>query len=239
MPKFMRKRKLVRYYRKRRKRRRKLGRKTSIRKNRVVYREKGLRVCPLPQQYYCNMQWSRHIYGAETSAWTLHEYTPTVPDKMDNVTTSGQNKCLYFDQMNALYNHYVVLGWRYDIEFVNLESEPLQVVVLPWPNGEDPTSNKQIDMQPRARSRLLSPVGGKDHFRMTGYVNVSKLFGVKNVEVEEDFWGTGTTSPSRAPRFYISISNAEGIQVAEFVLNVCISPYVKWFGREMQADPSA
>ncbi len=168
-------------------------------------------------------------FNNATAAEAFHfvEYTPA--DLFQ--TTYWQE-----NDMWTQYNDCVVTGFKYHIQFNNINtSNGVQVSVLPWPSNEDPTTKEEMTQNNNAKTKVLShALGARSTGTMRGYVSTARLFGIRNVEIEEDFYCQETTSPQRGCRFYVGFYNmgAQAVQNVEYIVR--ITAYVTWFNREQQ-----
>lgn len=201
------------------------------RKQVIIYHDKTSNPSAFPAQYYTTMNYRRQIELDNASAFAVRTYTPSALDKVFNLTAG--NDVQEFDEMLVLFERYVVQSYDWEFKFINLSANPVQVTCHAWPHSESPTSNNIAMNRPGVRTYMLQgdASGSKSYRILKGHVNIAKLLGIKNVTIEEDLWGNGTTSPAIVPRFYITVSNTEGVSDQEWVADVNFKIHCKWFDR--------
>ncbi len=160
------------------------------------------------------------------------------PSALFNVDTAGADAG-FAAAMNDLYQFYVVLGFSWRVEVVNLETaSTMTLLAVPWPTGSLPTNVLQMEYRPGCKSVLLGTKDGAGARKsLSGYVNTSALFGTKLVH-EEEFWGQNTTVPARLMHLIIVMQNNVDDQDWNFSFRVHFQIYTKWFNRAVEGFPT-
>lgn len=198
----------------------------------IIYHDKSATPSGLPNAYYCTLNFHRVYEVDETALSTVRTYSPSILDKVFNATSQPVHE---WDQFNALYNRYVVLAFDWKIKFLNYTSaDPLNVVIVAWPQSDSPSSVNDAMNREGAQSRLLQQSGGGSaaFMTMSGHVNCAKIIGVKNLVTEWEFWGNKSSSPQIYPRFYIYVKNAAAVVAVRYVADLQFKIYTKFFDRE-------
>jgi len=195
----------------------------------IIYHDPHPTPSILPNAYYGTMTYRRQFNYPLTTALDNKIYTPTVLDKVVDLTSSKVHE---FDEMNALYKRYVVMAFDWDITINNQSVDPVEYFIFPWTQAQDPGSNS--DAMTRAGVHVYMAQNSSSTHAIIhdkGHCSIKKLFGIPKVASEEEFWGSGSTSPTIVPRFYMTVSNVLGNASTSYVVDIYFKMYVKWFDR--------
>ncbi len=191
---------------------------------------------PMPQTFF-----TKHPYYELATVNALDDFIfrDYLPSSLFNINGSGADAG-FASAMNTFYVDYVVLGFAYKITVSSLvAAQTLTFTLVPWPTNDDPTNISEMDYRPGAKSSIVGVMdGGQGQKSFSGYVKSSALYGV-NVADEKEFWGAGTTAPSKIMHLYFSLQNNSDSQDWNFSYRVHLTMYVKWFNRKEIAVPSS
>ncbi len=191
---------------------------------------------PMPQIYLTRHPYFQTTNTTEATGFFLRTY---VVNDMFDIDGAGGDVG-FAAAMSTFYRDYVVLACAYEITMVNLETDTsANFGVLFWPSSQPPTDFQTFQFRPGAQSKVLSAAGsGHQQQTLKGYVNLKQLFGT-NIASEEEFWGDGTTTPTRTLRCYVATSSNLGADSIAFQTRVNFTLYVKWFNRNSIGTPAA
>ncbi len=198
----------------------------------IIFHDPAAAPSAFPAQYFTTMLFQGDFAPNNASALFARNYTPGALDKVFNNTSSPTHE---FTVMNNLYRRYVVMAFDWHLSIISQQAQPMQIVVIPWPHADPPTTNVDANTREGAKSRDIQAQGEANAVvKMSGHVNMAKLFGVKNVTTEEEFWGMNNTSPAFLARLYVVGINLGGTANVSFLNTVKIKIYCKWFDRKDQ-----
>ncbi len=198
----------------------------------VIFHDPNKSCSAFPSQYFTTMLFQASFLRAETATFHVENFTPNVLDKMVNATSDPAHE---FAVLNSLYRRYVVLAVDYRITFTNLTTNAIQIAVIPWPHADTPVGNQDAATREGSRILDLQAVGATHAWKkLSGHINIGKLFGVKHVTVQEDFWGMNAISPDFIPRLYVATTNQQAVSSINYIADVTFRLYCKWFDRKDQ-----
>jgi len=190
---------------------------------------------PFAQVYFTKHAYNQTLNNTNIALFSLFAYQPT---SLFNVDLSGDDAA-FAASLNQFWTTYVVLGFSYEVSFVNRETgDDLTLSVVPWPTIDDPTSLREIEYRAGSKSVLISEGDSGNNIKsISGYVNVSSLFGMKVVN-EATFWADGTTEPTTRPQLYCGVTNNLG-NTTTGTFKIKMQLYVKWFNRKDAGEPTS
>ncbi len=190
---------------------------------------------PFPQVYITKLPYYKTANTIAGAAFTLTTFNVNA---LFDIDTLGGDVG-FASAMSNLYRSYVVLGVAWTVTCVNLETDTsLNFGVVMWPSNQAPTDFQGLQFRPGCKTIMVDPIGsGKTQRTLRGYCDLRKLWGTK-IGTEEEFWGTGTTDPTRLLRMYIGLSDNTG-NTKNVQLRVHFQLYTKWFNRNLEGAPAA
>lgn len=178
----------------------------------------------------------KHSYTdlIQTSGATGSHTTYSYRSSMTDPDTSGVAKQpLGRDQLITLYDEYVITGIAYDIMAMNISSGVLaRTCVSVADTDKTWTDFDQIAQQPLSSKVLALGIstGGSNTGRMTGYIDVGKVYGMtrKAVLCDDLFSAVNTSDPTNM--VYLQIHNADMAETGttDVHYQVSLTYYVQW-----------
>lgn len=150
--------------------------------------------------------------------------------------TGGSAAIAGYAELADLYYYYRVNAIKYEISFVNNETTPICVGVVP--SQADLGVNyssiySYIQSQNYAKSMLLSGKGGsKDTGKITGYLSLRRFAGGKDFDYDSTFRGQTTpTAPTDLIwlNFGAAIQGSASFSTAGISYTTKITLYVDWY----------
>jgi len=187
-----------------------------------------------PTTYFCKMPFYQTSISSTSLSFSLRSYNIN-----DIFSVQSGADVLYASNLNILYTNYVVLGFKWRIQFVNLiPDQAVTHLILPWGSqGQDPSSLANMEYQPGCMTSMVSSnESGGNLLTRSGYVRVSSIVGV-DVSKEKDYWGEGSTSPAQLVKFYWAVFNSFGT-TEDWNTRMHFQFYVKWFNPRNIAAPA-
>jgi hypothetical protein len=134
-----------------------------------------------------------------TASVGIHAYQMAVNDVYDPDITSAGNQPAYYDELNAIYNRWVVTECEYDVAITSRTvSGRMSTAVVPvTATSLVPTTFENASVLRYAKT--ADTTGGGPTYHIKGRVKVCDLYGIPDYQVEADdaFQGAGTASPNR------------------------------------------
>ena len=176
------------------------------RKSSVVRVPYGISNGPFPFQYQATLRYSELI-PISVSTGTIGSYVFSANSLFDPDVTGTGIQPLYFDQLMALYDHYVVLSSTFKCTFASCvgplgSSNPGLMTVMVDDDGSfTPSSANRT--RPTAVSQVVS-----NNYPKTAFTswNATKYFG-PNPTANNSLQGTAAASPSEQSNYVITAQN--------------------------------
>lgn len=146
-----------------------------------------------------------------------------------NVTSTGHQP-MYFDQLTALYNHYVVVGSKCKFTFTPsaVTSNTIRVAATIDDGGAlTATSLDTTAENTLGKSVIILPAGNNDVKTRTLYYSAKKTFG-KNPLANSNLRGSSTTSPAEQ-NYFIIASTGDAVLTTSLIVQVEVQYTVIWF----------
>lgn len=161
------------------------------------------------------------------ASYNQYPYANNLYDPYANI---GGHQTMFYDQMIALYEKWVVLGMAYKIQ-INPYSSAGTFVVFPTTDlSYIPTTISAALEQKGARSIELNTNTGIRFMR--GYISVAKMFSLspKQIMTDSAFWGSSLGGPVPTSTMYIRFMFFSTVAASfTYTANIQITYYVKWF----------
>lgn len=137
-----------------------------------------------------------------------------------NVSLGGHQP-LYFDQMSALYDHYVVVGSKITVTFPPPADSNMNVGIYIDDDANNTfTSSDTVAEQTQATRKLLSP-NATYPIRLTKKWSAKKYFG-GSILANTELQGTSTTNPTEQSYYFI-YCQSQTSPTAAYTYNLIVS----------------
>lgn len=143
-----------------------------------------------------------------------------------------------FDEMAALYQRYLVTGCKIEVEASPLSSSgssvPIVVAILPRLEQNSITDINTVVENPKAISTVVTGnvADANQHYHLSKYINVAKLFGVKSVQDDLDYSSVVTSNPTAVAFYSLYSNSANGSSTSIVALTVTLTYWVKFYKRQ-------
>lgn len=219
---------------------RRFRRRTGMRHSRVVVRNPFGRgtAGPFPMEYWCTLPFKSNITFNLSSGFTQLQYTPS--NLFDPGGTHSANVAKWLNNLNVIYNQWIVGAFKYDITMVNLDSSSaVELLILPWPTKDEvPSSRLELQMSNGCKYSYASSSGGRNVTRQRGFVNVRRLTGT-DVFKDDQYWGTQTTQPTKRVELFIGAAALNGSSSSAVQFVITFTFYVKFWQMNLTTDGGA
>jgi len=153
---------------------------------------------PIPDNMIIDLKYqdstiSRNNAGAVYCSWRYRLNAVYDPDPL-----VGSGSITGYNEWAAMYQSYRVIGFRYEVTLVNMESFPVVVYLAPtlFDAGANYSSINQISEFPYGRKNMLSMAGGQDRCYLAGDISIARLEGSKSVFTDDYFTSPVTSNPT-------------------------------------------
>lgn len=144
-----------------------------------------------------------------------------------NQTGTGHQP-LYFDQMSALYNHYVVIGSKIEVRFTHAAQTNLaQHVMLRIDDDATVPTNTQETMEQNGGKFKVLPAGSPYQVLLKNGWSAKKFFG-GSILANTSLQGTPGSDPAELSYYQIAIRPMDGITDATVHMQVKITYIAVW-----------
>ena len=151
----------------------------------------------------------------------MQKYFISCNSMYDPNATSTGHQPLYFDQMTALYDHYVVIGSRCTVTFPPPNDQNLNVgVYIDDDASNSLTSSDTVAEQTQATRRLISP-NATMPIKITKKWSAKKFFG-GSILSNTDLQGTVSANPVEQS-FFMIYAQSQATPAAGYTYNVIVS----------------
>lgn len=134
------------------------------------------------------------------------------------------------DQYEALYSSYRVHGCQYSIEFNNVSANtPMNVTVLPSTSATAPADIKAAIESRYSQSKTLSVAGGMDRCKLSGFISIKKMMGLKNLSYEEGAQASSGADPSSLIYLHTFVASIDGAATTAVYATAKLKFYVEMF----------
>lgn len=138
---------------------------------------------------------SFQVYGPflnAAGAVAMRRYRPNALYDVDPVL--GSTTVPQFTELSALYAYNRVIAVRYELEFSNLETFPLNIYTILLNTDPGTLGHIQLQGNRQTKQTMLSGKGGMDRGRLVGRSLVATVVGT-DIEREDNFRGTSAAVP--------------------------------------------
>lgn len=214
-------------YRKKYKKKRKVYKKKAYKKRRrgAISYWKLNQPSALPDQTYVKLKYNDLISRSGTIS---DNYLFALNGLFDpNITGAGAQP-LGYDQWSSFYTHYQVMGSSINITFINNSLNNTGFAVFP---SNDPgiIALKTAITQPYSRYKFVANINSQPKTRIKNYMSVKRLEARSTDSV--NFAAPITSNPSILKYWHIVSSSMDLISNLDFVMDVQVVYYVKFFRR--------
>jgi len=167
--------------------------------------------------FYLDTVGIRNNVGGTVLSWRYRVNSAFDPDPL-----LGTGALSGFLEWAAMYTHYRVVDFGYDVSLSNLETFPLIAAIAPTllDVGPNYVNFDQFPEFPYGRKSLLSVSGGQDRCRFRGSVDIAKLEGTTESMYDSTFSSQVTTNPIMLRFFNIGCSGVSNVFVKGVFLSV-------------------
>lgn len=162
---------------------------------------------------FTQVEFARNIqFNISTgNAGLISTYQSSLYDPVTNINVSGQPR--YFDQYMALYQNYCVTGMKVKFSFFNCSTEVLKVAAMFIAGSQFDSNNFEDFLEARESlgGKFVAPTSGAPGSAVIeGYRSVSRVFGVKDVLNQPEYWGQATTNPANMISVRVGVFTQDG-----------------------------
>lgn len=153
-----------------------------------------------------------------------------------DVTGTGHQPC-GFDQLSALYYHYIVDRVDIEVEAINNSTTvDAHVGMSIDRTGVAIADIRQVGEDPIGKVKWLDVLGsGAASVKWRKVVYPGRFLGVANPHSEDDLWGSVTSNPSQAVFMQLHAESTDGTSTASIYFNVKLTFYTTWRERRQVA----
>lgn len=198
-----------------------------IRRRRATYsRYRRTRYAPragnfLSSKRYCVTKYIVDIPWAVTG-YAIHTFRAS--SIWDPDYTGTGSSVIGYDQMQNMYERYLVYSATFYVTIQNLNADQVCKVVLlatDATNAGSPTTIYDAAAQPRSRSRDVGPKGSSnDRIHMKYTVSTRAIVGTKDVLDSSRYWSAINDNPTAPAYFHILIDNRSVTTDSDLLVNV-------------------
>lgn len=159
----------------------------------------------------------------------LAHYTMSLNGLFDpNITACGHQP-LYFDQMMAIYNHYVVIASKITVKLIPLEANTVPTIVALWQNDDTSiTSTSMINIQEQSgSSSTICGSQGDNYTTLNLKYSPKKVFG-GSVLGNANLKGSASANPPEQTYGVLSIVGADYLTTVNVIAQIVVE-YVSIF----------
>lgn len=129
----------------------------------------------------------------------------------DPDATAAGHQPLYFDQLNALYNHFCVIGSKITYYFSHSATTNLLVQVTSYINDDTTLSVTNLDnlAEQVSAKTVIIPAGSNNRYKISQSWSAKKFFG-KPVLGNKALTGSGTADPTEQSVYVLSAAQPGG-----------------------------
>lgn len=173
-----------------------------------------------------------HTSGA-TQLWEFRANSVYDPD----YTYTGHQPT-GFDELAALYQRYLVTSSSIEVEASQLSSSgsniPIVVAILPRLEQNAITDINTIVEQQNAVHTTVSgnTADANNHYHISCYRSMNKMFGIKSVANDLDYSATVTTSPNQVAFFSVFSNSANQGSTSIVALTCTLTFWVKFYKKQ-------
>lgn len=183
---------------------------------------------PAPDRYYCKLKYSEGFSLSSTSSFASEIYQSSC---YDPAHAAGGHQPRGWDQLTALWSRYRVYGMSFRLQGCNVNASPMYVIAK-WKNVDsvDSSINDTFESTYSKGVRLIGSTSSNNSvFTMKGYASVSRILGVKKIQVrtEDDFAANTGSNPNRMVYLHIYQIAQDGSTSLTNNYNIDITYYVE------------
>lgn len=170
----------------------------------------------------------KEVLPLNTAAGVMGSYTFSCNGMYDpNITGTGHQP-MYFDQLTALYNHYVVIGSKIRIRILNATSYITKVgFFINDDTSVTSTNVEAVGEQTQGKMYMLPGNGPSKPLTITAKWSAKKMFG-KGVLANSTLQGTASSNPSEQSYYVLTIQSADGIATSSVFVDYEIEYIAMW-----------
>lgn len=191
------------------------------------------RTSPIPDRYMTKLHYSQLFTLAYAGALTKQKFR--MNSIYDPDYSGVGHQPMGHDELSVLYNKYRVYGCKYHISISNTDANyQAEVVVQNRPNSVDVTTFTEAMESPYRQYKIVGAEGsGPKH--ITGYHNVSKVYGVKKsiISTDNTFWANIGADPGAVTFLNIFMQNQSTAIALSCNFRINLVYYVEFFERKI------
>lgn len=163
-----------------------------------------------PKKVLCTHRY-RDIIQQQTTTGVPQKYFFSCNNMFDPDTTGGGHQALYFDQLSAIYNHYVCIASKITVRITPSVSSTTPLVCAAFINDDTSATtsfpNAFSEQSSGKRIQMISPNANNGaHFVMKW--SAKKYFG-RGVLSNTDLQGTPSTAPAEQSYYCVIVEAAD------------------------------
>jgi hypothetical protein len=140
-----------------------------------------------------------------------------------------------YARWSALYSFYRVVAYSYEITVINNEAFPVLVYVVNTNSDPGTTTNSNLASNPLSQAFALSAKGGQDRHTFRKHVYLSEVVGSNDVEFDDDYRSTITTSPADVCWIGVGVQSINGSNVTNGIsCRFELQQYTRFYDRTIQ-----
>jgi len=179
--------------------------------------------------YYQDTVPTRNNVGGSVCSWRYRINSCYDPDPL-----LGTGAVSGFSEWAAMYTHYRVISFAYDVQLSNMESFPLVALCAPTllDPGANYTGTDQFSELPFGRKSILSAKGGSDRCRFRDSFSIARFEGSQEPLTDQSFSSQTTTNPAMIRFFNIGVDSSSPLVNGVFA-SVRLSFLVQFYARTL------
>lgn len=188
-----------------------------------------------PEHIYAQVSWT--LGGTITTTTTLGEILIQANNANDPGGALSAFQPVWYDQLQAFYNRYVVWGAKLEVNCHNAtNSVPYTIIVFPSRTATGATTIVDTGSQPFAKVRQGGGASGNDFVRIVHFMTTARMMG-RPPGVTTAFSGTANSNPSMIWYFIIGSQATDATTSVTVHDEIRLTQYIELYDRN-SADAS-
>lgn len=171
---------------------------------------------------------NRNNVGGLICSWRYRINSAFDPDPL-----LGTGSISGFTEWAAVFTHYRILTFMFDVQIANDETFPLMIATAPTLTdlGANFSGFDQLPEVPYGRKQLVSAKGGADKCRLRGRVSIPKLEGSKEPITDSGFAAQVSTNPLQIRFFNVGFTGGANPLVNGVFVSIRLRFTCQFFAR--------
>lgn len=175
----------------------------------------NLRAFGFPDVYRCWMRYS-DVYTFGSSA-TPAAQVWRANSLFDPDLTSGGHQPLYYDQLTAVYNEYLVFKFDISLELINQASSSVIAVLMFSDSNISANTVEELTEGRYSKHTSVGPGTGMGRAKLFGTMSMSKLHGQRNLDSDPNQYSAVGSNPTDVGYCIFKCASTDGTNVNLYV----------------------